>query len=120
MSTRFSDLKDLKEPTETKGLSPALLHENKLDAQIPSMAEYKLRGRRVTFEPGATLVNHSHATRPGFVYIEKGSIIENRNGVSREFKAGDTWIEDTKTEHWIRNVSDKPAVLIVVDLPIIK
>ncbi len=114
------DLQKIKEPTETKGVSLSVLQKNALEAQIPAMNGYELRGRRITFEAGASFTKHNHATRPGFVFVESGEIIENRNGKSQKFKAGDSWIEDAKTDHWLRNVSDASAVIIMVDLPVIK
>ena len=114
------DLQKIKEPTETKGVSLSVLQQNSLEAQIPAMKGYDLRGRRITFEAGATFTKHNHATRPGFVFVESGEIIENRNGKSRKFKAGDSWIEDAKTDHWLRNISKQATVIIMVDLPVIK
>lgn len=111
------NLHKIKEPTETKGVSLTVLQQNALEAQIPAMKGFELRARRITFEAGASFTKHNHAERPGFVYVESGEIIENRNGTSRKFKAGDSWIEDAQTDHWLRNVADEPAIIIMVDLP---
>ena len=111
------DLKHVKEPTETKGVSLTVLQQNALEAQIPAMKGYEIRARRITFEAGASFTKHNHAERPGVVYVEAGEIIENRNGKTRKFSAGDNWIEDAQTDHWLRNISDAPAVIIMVDLP---
>lgn len=105
-------------PTETQGLMATELHNNNLGAQI-NVPEYNLRARRVILLPGATVAPHSHAERPGFVYVERGVVIESRNGRARRFREGDTWLETETTNHWVRNPSRvKEAVIIIVDLPI--
>jgi len=86
--------------------------------RIEKPAGFDFRARRISFAAGASFTKHNHATRPGIVYVESGEIIENRNGKSQKFQAGDTWIEDADTDHWLRNVSDKEAVIIMIDLPI--
>jgi quercetin dioxygenase-like cupin family protein len=111
------NVQNVPEPTETKGVSVSPLQQNDLSAQLPQFKGHDLRARRITFEAGASFTKHNHANRPGFVYVESGKIIENRNGKSKKFKAGDTWIEKADTEHWLRNISNKDAVIIVVDLP---
>ena len=110
-------LQNVTEPTETKGVSVSPLQQNDLSAQVPNFKGHDLRARRITFAPGASFTKHNHAERPGLVYVESGKIVENRNGKSKKFKAGDTWIEKADTEHWLRNISDKDAVIIMVDLP---
>ncbi len=106
-----------KVPTETQGLTATELHSNNLGAQI-NVPEYNLRARRVILIPGATVAPHSHAERPGFVYVERGLVIESRNGRKRRFREGDTWLESASTNHWVRNPRKvKEAVLIIVDLP---
>ncbi len=106
-----------KAPEKTHGFSAEQLHENELAAQIPAMEGYSLRMRRVTIEPGGATNEHSHANRPGLVFVEKGKVIEHRNGIKREFFKGDSWIETADTNHWAQNKSNKPASLIVIDLP---
>lgn len=119
-SSIAGNLQDIREPTKTQGVSLSVLEKNALVEQIPAMKGYDFRARRITFIPGASFTKHNHKTRPGIVYVEKGTIIENRNGVSRKFRAGDTWIEDAQTDHWLRNVSKSPAVIIMIDLPVQK
>ncbi len=106
-----------KAPEKTHGLSAVALEAHELAAQIPVMSNYQLRARRVTFEPGGATSLHSHAMRPGIVYVERGEIVEIRSGEKRTFKAGETWNETADTEHWVKNASDQPAVLIIIDLP---
>lgn len=107
-----------KVPTETQGITPITLHQNNLGAQINLFQDYDIRARRIIFAPGATVAPHSHAERPGIVYVESGVVVESRNGRKRKFKEGDTWIEKASTNHWVKNPSKKKeAVIIVIDLP---
>jgi len=107
----------LKAPTKTSGISAKTLHNNELSAQQPAFKGHELRGRKLTIMPGGGTVEHSHAKKPGIVYVISGAIVEVRNGVKRTFQAGDTWIKKGDTVHWGQNDTDRPAVIWVVDLP---
>jgi len=104
-------------PEKTSGLMPVVAHENALANQIPSMQGYNMRGRKITLAPGGATAEHSHAERPGIVYVIKGKVNEYRNGEKIEYSAGDTWIETADTVHWVENPSDEPSVIFMVDLP---
>ncbi|MGH1538978.1 MAG: cupin domain-containing protein [Arenicella sp.] len=106
-----------KAPEKSHGLSPEVAHQNSLEAQIPSMKGYDIRGRKITLLPGAATAEHSHAERPGIVYVMQGSVVEYRNGEKRKFTMGDTWIETADTVHWVKNPMKEPAVIFMVDLP---
>lgn len=103
-------------PQKTQGIDAVELQQFPLAAQIPSMDGYELRGRRIAIAPGGTITEHSHADRPGIVYILEGSLTEHRNGIARVVRPGDTWSEDANTIHWIENTTDKPATIWAVDL----
>jgi quercetin dioxygenase-like cupin family protein len=103
-------------PQKTQGIDPTSLQQFPLAAQIPSMDGYELRGRRIVIAPGGTITEHSHADRPGIVYILEGSLTEYRNGVARIVKPGDTWAEEASTTHWMENATDLPTVIWAVDL----
>jgi quercetin dioxygenase-like cupin family protein len=103
-------------PQKTQGIDATALQQFPLAAQIPAMAGYELRGRRIVIAPGGTITEHSHADRPGIVYILEGTLTEYRNGVARIVKPGDTWAEEANTVHWIENKTDKPCVIWAVDL----
>jgi len=107
-----------KPPKKTTGLSVEVPHLNNLGPQIGAMKDYDFRGRFITFAPGAAIAEHSHAERPGIVYVIQGEIVEFRNGERIEYAAGDSWIEDAKTVHWAKNPSnDTEAVIFMVDMP---
>jgi len=107
-----------KPPTETQGLKADVLQQNNLGAQLPALKDHDLRARFIRWAPGATITEHSHAERPGVVYVVKGGIIEYRNGERIEYKEGDSWIEDAETTHWAKNASmEEESVIFMVDLP---
>ncbi|VAV94220.1 hypothetical protein MNBD_ALPHA08-9 [hydrothermal vent metagenome] len=103
-------------PTENKGISGEPLGLQTLQEQIPAMAGYVLRTRRVTLAPGGSVKTHSHADRPGFLYVLEGELAEYKDGVVKTFKPGDSWTETANTVHGVKNNTDKPAVAIVIDL----
>ena len=103
-------------PQTTQGIDAVVLQQFPLAAQVPSMDGYELRGRRIVIAPKGTTLEHSHADRPGIVYVLEGSLSEYRHGKERVLKQGDTWSEDADTIHWIENRSEKPAVIWAVDV----
>jgi quercetin dioxygenase-like cupin family protein len=107
-------------PEKTQGLEVTPLELHALSAQIPAMKGYELRARRIVIEPGGTIAEHSHADRPGVVYILEGSMTEHRGDTARVVKSGDTWTEALDTVHWMENTSGKPCVIIAVDLVVKK
>jgi len=107
-----------KPPEKSSGVSIDVPHLNNLGPQIGVMQDYNIRGRYITFAPDAAIAEHSHAERPGMVYVIKGEIWEYRNGKKIEYKAGDSWIETADTVHWAKNPSsENEAVIFMVDLP---
>jgi len=88
-----------------------------LGPQVNAMIGYDIRARRIIVEPGAKITQHEHSKTPGIVYVESGTIVEYRGQQSRQLIAGETLIEDANTVHSYQNTSDKPCVLIAIDLP---
>lgn len=103
-------------PEKTQGLDATGLQQFPLAAQIAVMRGYELRGRRIVVAPGGAVTEHSHADRPGIVYILEGSMTEHRGEIARTVKVGDTWAEDFNTLHWFENTTDKPCVIWAVDI----
>lgn len=104
-------------PEESEGLTPEVIHQGELEAQIPELAGFELRGRRVTFEPGGATSAHDHDERPGALYVLEGSVTEIRNGEPQVFSAGESWVEGTDANHWVLNHTDEDAVVIAIDVP---
>lgn len=103
-------------PTENKGINIALLNAVDLGPEIPGMQGLQLRMRTITIEPGGVVAVHSHKDRPGAAYVLKGSVIEHRGDVAKEYGAGGNWAEDGNVTHWVENKGVSPAVLIAVDI----
>ncbi len=103
-------------PTESRGIAITPLSAVDLGPEIPGMQGRQLRLRMLTIEPGGVLAVHSHKDRPGAAYVLKGTIMEHRGDVAKEYGAGQTWAEDRNTLHWVENTGTSPAVLIVTDI----
>jgi quercetin dioxygenase-like cupin family protein len=102
---------------ETRGVTAALLATLDLGPEIEAMADYSLRMRMFTFEPGAVFGPvHDHIGRPGIVYILEGTITDHRDGIATDYGPGVGWPEDRNTTHWLENRGTTPAVEISVDL----
>jgi len=87
-----------------------------IDAEIDGMAGRQLRMRKATIEPGGYFDLHSHKDRPGTVYVLEGKITETRNGVVKEYGAGETWFENKETNHRVENKGTTPATIIAPDI----
>jgi quercetin dioxygenase-like cupin family protein len=103
-------------PTETKGLTIGPLSEVDLAPEIPGMQGRHLRLRMITFAPGGVLGVHSHKDRPGAAFVLKGTVIEHRGEVAKEYRAGQSWAEDGNVVHWVENKGPGEAVLIATDI----
>lgn len=85
-----------------------------LGPEFEGMKGRNLRMRTVTFPPGSRSPEHSHKGRPGMAYVLQGTFTEHRNGVSKEYGPGTSWIEDHDTTHWVENRGTVPAVQLSV------
>ena len=103
-------------PTESKGIAITSLSAVDLSPEIPGMQGRQLRLRMLTIESGGVLAAHSHRDRPGAAYVLKGTVIEHRRDVAKEYGAGQTWAEDGNVIHWLENKGTSQAVLIVTDI----
>jgi quercetin dioxygenase-like cupin family protein len=103
-------------PTENKGVTITLLTAVDLGPEIPGMQSRQLRLRIITLEPGGVIGIHSHKDRPGAAYVLKGTVMEHRGDVAKEYRAGDSWAEDRNVAHWLENKGTSPAVLIATDI----
>lgn len=103
-------------PTENKGITITPLSAVDLGPEIPGMQGRQLRLRMLTIEPGGVLAVHSHKDRPGAAYVLKGTVMEHRGSVAKEYGPGQNWSEDGNVIHWLENKGASPAVLIVTDI----
>jgi quercetin dioxygenase-like cupin family protein len=105
------------EAPETRGVTAELLATLDLSAEIEGMADYSLRMRKFTFEPGAVFGPvHDHIGRPGIVYILEGTITDHRDGVATDYGPGVGWPEDRNTRHWLENRGTTRAVEVSFDV----
>ncbi len=103
-------------PTENKGVTITPLSAVDLGPEIPGMQGRQLRLRMITIEPGGVVGIHSHKDHPGAAYVLKGTVMEHRGDVAKEYSAGQTWAEDGHVIHWVENKGTSPAVLILTDI----
>jgi quercetin dioxygenase-like cupin family protein len=103
-------------PGEIQGVSGKLLVNHPLQEQIGALADYNMRARHATVAPGGQMIEHNHEHHPGFVYVLSGSVTEHRGDQVREISAGEYFLEDGKTIHWIENTSDEPASIVAIDI----
>ncbi len=96
------------------GLVAKDLNQVDLAAEFDGMQGKHLRMRTVTFAPGARSPEHSHKGRPGIAYVLQGTFTEHRNGVTKEYGPGTSWVEDHDTTHWVENRGSTPAVQLSV------
>lgn len=88
-----------------------------LGSEIDGVEGRQLRLRVVTFEPGGAIPLHSHKGRPAVAYVISGALTEHIEGVGTHVhRAGESWTEGKETNHWAENATDKPAVVVAVDV----
>ncbi len=108
---------DKASPLQTDKVTVALLEQFALEKQVPNMAGYDIRARKIIIAAGGSIGEHEHSTRAGIVYILSGEVIEYRGENARVLKSGDTLVEDAGTVHSYKNVSKQDCVAIAFDLP---
>jgi quercetin dioxygenase-like cupin family protein len=102
---------------QTQGLSVDWSTLLRLRPQIPQLAGYTLRLRRLTLAPGGLVGHHEHTTAPAVIDLLSGEIVEHRDGAPEIIRrAGEFWAEDASVAHWIENRGNEPAALIVADV----
>ena len=104
-------------PQETKGATVNSTDLLGLGAQLPEIAGYALRIRKITLEPGAVIAHHSHAKRPIVIYVISGAYTEVPDeGPEITHGPGTQWVEGAEMKHWGGNRGQEPTVLIAVDI----
>jgi quercetin dioxygenase-like cupin family protein len=103
-------------PSENKGVAIKLLGAIDLGPEIDGLAGRQFRMRHITMEPGGHFAVHSHKDRPTLEYVLAGTVIEYRDGVAKEYKAGDVVLADKNTTHWWQNKGTETAIFLPVDI----
>jgi len=103
-------------PTESKGVAAKVIGTMALRPEIPDVGDRQLRMRVVTLAPGGVFAVHSHKDRPSVEFVMKGTAVEFRGDVKKEYKEGDAVLADKDTVHWWRNDGSEPAIFVAVDV----
>lgn len=83
----------------------------------PDIANYQLRLRKITIEPGGVAAVHSHKDRPAFAYILEGTLTEFRDGgYKKDYAPGGVITESRDVVHWAENKGTAKAVLVGIDV----
>jgi quercetin dioxygenase-like cupin family protein len=105
-------------PTMPVGVTDVVRASTDLSKEPAAIKGRQFRLRQLDMQPGAIVPWHSHNERPAMIYIVSGEVVEYASScaVPITHKAGDVAPEKNGTSHWWKNLTDKPAVLISVDL----
>lgn len=102
-------------PTESRLVSNKLLSAVDLAGEL-GLAGFQLRSRAVTIEPGGHTAAHIHQGRPTLEFVAQGVVVEVRNGVPLEHRAGAMVQGVNGVHHWWENRGTVPVVLVPVDI----
>ena len=104
--------------TAHKDVTDRVIASIDLAQEAPKLKDHKFRLRRLVIQPGGVVAWHSHEERPAIIYIVSGTIVEYAStcAVPIIHKAGDVARETHTTEHWWKNTTKKPVVLLSADI----
>lgn len=106
-------------PKEHKGVSVSDRAALELGAQIPAMAGFQVRVRKVVVEPGGVVKQHDHSTRPGAYYVIRGDgVAEYRDGKKTIVPKGTAVLEDASVDHWIINEGGEAEFFVFDIVPV--
>ncbi len=105
-------------PTKGKGITNETLAEVLLSKEFPNLENRMFRMRKASIAPGGIVPVHSHAGRPGLVYVMSGEIIEHRSDQDspKVHRAGSYTIEANSISHWWENKGSEPVNMVLVDV----
>ena len=101
-----------------KGVTDTVLGQVELAQEKVNLADRHLRLRKLVIQPGGVVPWHSHEDRPALIYVVSGTINEYASNCSVpiEHKAGEVSVEKLGVQHWWKNTSKNPVVLLSADL----
>jgi len=102
-------------PSESRLVSNKLLSAVDLADEV-GLVGFQLRSRAVTIEPGGHTAAHIHQGRPTLEFVAQGVVVEVRNGVLLEHRAGAMVQGVNGVHHWWENRGTVPVVLVPVDI----
>jgi quercetin dioxygenase-like cupin family protein len=104
--------------TKPKDVTDTVLASINLSKEKVNLQDRQLRIRKLVVQPGGVVPWHSHEDRPALIYIVSGTIQEYASNCSVpiEHKAGEVSVEKSGVQHWWKNTSKAPAVLLSSDV----
>lgn len=103
-------------PAQLKGMKVMKASTLDLGPQIEQMRGWRLAMRVFQVEPAGHTPMHSHKNRPGMAYVLQGVVTEHGVGGATEHRAGDIWVEDKGTTHWMENNGTEQALVLAIDI----
>lgn len=105
-------------PTEGKGLMNRTVGDIPLVDEIAALENPHLRMRYWEIAPGGVVPVHSHADRPGIIWVQNGTVVEHRSDRTEpeEHGPGSVSVEAEGVSHWWENRGDVTVILIAVDI----
>ena len=105
-------------PSAHRAVTDKVIASIDLADEAPRLKEHKMRLRRLVVQPGGVVAWHSHAERPAIIYIISGTIVEYAStcAVPIVHKGGEVARETHTTQHWWKNKTNKPVVLLSADI----
>ena len=102
---------------KTQGVEVVELERTALGVVQESLAGLDFRLRKITVSPGGTVGAHVHKSRPGMVLLLNGELTEHRGKNSPvTHTQGALVIEQNGVDHWWKNASEQPTVVMTVDI----
>ena len=104
--------------TMNKGVTDTVIGSIDLANEGPHINDHKFRLRKLVVQPGGTVAWHSHGERPAIIYIVSGTIVEYRSTCAEPIthRTGEVATEVHTTQHWWKNHTRKPVVLLSTDI----
>lgn len=101
-----------------QGVTDNVIATNDITKPPVGIHDRLFRLRRLVIQPGGVVPWHSHGDRPALIYIVSGEIVEyvSTCAVPIVHKAGEATAERAPTQHWWKNLTDKPVELLSADL----
>ena len=101
-----------------KDVTDNVLGQVELAKEKVNLADRRLRLRKLVLQPGGIVPWHSHDDRPGIIYVVSGTVEEYASNCSVPIvhKTGEVSVEKMGFQHWWKNTSKSPVVLLSADL----
>ena len=101
-----------------KDVTDNVLGQVELAKEKVNLADRRLRLRKLVLQPSGIVPWHSHDDRPAIIYVVSGTVEEYASNCSVPIvhKTGEVSVEKMGVQHWWKNTSKSPVVLLSADL----